>query len=44
MGCPSGQGHWEVHIRPVNATYSQIHGYMGGYDPTKGVTIRRLIE
>jgi hypothetical protein len=43
-GCPSGQGHWEVHIRPVNATYSQIHGYLGDYDPTKGITIRRLVE
>ena len=40
----NGHGHWEVHIQIVNATYSQINGYMGAYDPTKGVTIRRLIE
>jgi hypothetical protein len=40
----NGQGHWEVHIIPVDASYSQINGYSGAYDPSKGITIRRLVE
>jgi len=43
-GSCNGTGHWEVHIIPVDASYSQINGYSGEYDPDKGVTIRRLIE
>jgi hypothetical protein len=33
-----------VHVQIVNATYSQINGYMGAYDADKGVQIRRLVE
>jgi hypothetical protein len=40
----NGQGHWEVHVTAVNASYSQINGYSGAYDPLNGITIRRLIE
>jgi hypothetical protein len=43
-GSCNGHGHWEVHIIAVDASYSQINGYSGAYDPNSGITIRRLIE
>jgi hypothetical protein len=43
-GSCNGKGHWEVHIIPVDASYSQINGYSGAYDADKGITIRRLVE
>jgi len=43
-GSCNGLGHWEVHIIPVDASYSQINGYSGAYDPDNGITIRRLVE
>jgi hypothetical protein len=40
----NGTGHWEVHVVAVNASYSQINGYSGAFDPLNPITIRRLIE
>jgi hypothetical protein len=41
--CNTAQGHWEVTIQIVNASYSQIEGYLGAFVPG-GITGRRLIE
>ena len=42
--CNTAQGHWEVQIRIVNASYSQVEGYLGAFDPNSGITVRRLVE
>ncbi len=42
--CTSAKGHWEVSIRIVDAAYSQTAGFLGNYDPTSGILIRRLIQ
>jgi hypothetical protein len=42
--CNTAKGHWEVQIKIVNASYSQVEGYLGAYDPSSGITVRRLIE
>jgi Putative Flp pilus-assembly TadE/G-like len=42
--CRTGKGHWEVSITIADAAYSQTAGFLGTYDPTNGVIIRRLIE
>ena len=42
--CNGGKGHWEVHIDIVDAAYSQSAGFLGAYDPTSGILIRRLIQ
>jgi hypothetical protein len=42
--CSGGKGHWEVSIEIVDAAYSQTAGFLGNYDPTSGVLIRRLIQ
>ena len=43
-GSCSGKGHYEVQIQIADATYSQSEGFVGVYNPTSGVVIRRLIE
>jgi Putative Flp pilus-assembly TadE/G-like len=42
--CTGAKGHWEVSIRIVDAAYSQTAGFLGNYDPTSGILIRRLIQ
>jgi hypothetical protein len=42
--CTSAKGHWEVSIRIVDAAYSQTAGFLGNFDPTSGILIRRLIQ
>ena len=42
--CAGGKGHWEVNIKTVNASYSQINGYAGAFNPLNGIKVRRLIE
>jgi putative Flp pilus-assembly TadE/G-like protein len=42
--CGGGKGHWEVSIEIADAAYSQTAGFLGNFDPTSGVLIRRLIE
>ncbi|TMG01518.1 MAG: hypothetical protein E6I09_12325 [Chloroflexi bacterium] len=42
--CTSAKGHWEVTIRIVDAAYSQAAGFLGNFDPTSGILIRRLIQ
>jgi len=42
--CASGKGHWEVQIEIADAAYSQSAGFLGNYDPTSGVIVRRLIQ
>ncbi len=42
--CAGGKGHWEVSIEIADAAYSQSAGFLGNFDPTSGVFIRRLIE
>jgi hypothetical protein len=42
--CSGGKGHWEVSIEIADAAYSQTAGFLGNYDPTSGVLIRRLIQ
>jgi len=42
--CTSGKGHWEVSIEIADAAYSQSAGFLGNYDPTSGILVRRLIE
>ncbi|HEV8573760.1 MAG TPA: Tad domain-containing protein [Dehalococcoidia bacterium] len=42
--CSSGKGHWEVQIEIADAAYSQSAGFLGAYDPTSGIIIRRLIK
>jgi len=42
--CSGGKGHWEVHIDIADAAYSQSAGFLGAYDPTSGILIRRLVE
>ena len=41
--CNTAQGHWEVTVQMVNASYSQVEGYLGAYNPF-GITGRRLVE
>jgi len=41
--CSGALGHWEVTIQIVNASYSQMEGYLGAYTPF-GITGRRLVE
>jgi len=42
--CAGGKGHWEVSIEIADAAYSQSAGFLGNFDPTSGILIRRLIE
>ena len=42
--CGGGKGHWEVSINVADAAYSQTAGFLGNYDPTSGILIRRLIQ
>jgi len=42
--CNTAKGHWEVQIQIVNASYSQVEGYLGAFDPNSGITVRRLVE
>jgi hypothetical protein len=42
--CTGAKGHWEVQITMVDAVYSQAAGYLGAFDPTSAVTVRRLVE
>ena len=42
--CNGGKGHWEVSIEIADAAYSQTAGFLGNYDPTSGILIRRLIQ
>ena len=42
--CTGAKGHWEVQITMVDAIYSQAAGYLGAFDPSAAVTVRRLIE
>jgi Putative Flp pilus-assembly TadE/G-like len=42
--CSSGKGHWEVQIKIADAAYSDTAGFLGNYDPTSGVVVRRLIQ
>jgi len=42
--CAGGKGHWEVSIEIADAAYSQTAGFLGNYDPTSGILIRRLIQ
>ena len=42
--CAGAKGHWEVSIEIVDAAYSQSAGFLGNYDPTSGILVRRLIE
>jgi hypothetical protein len=42
--CAGGKGHWEVSIQIADAAYSQTAGFLGNFDPTSGILIRRLIE
>ena len=42
--CVSGKGHWEVSIRAVNASYSQVNGYAGAFNPLAGFKVRRLVQ
>jgi Putative Flp pilus-assembly TadE/G-like len=42
--CATGKGHWEVSIEIADAAYSQSAGFLGNFDPTSGILIRRLIE
>jgi hypothetical protein len=44
IDCSGGQGHWEVQIEIVEAAYSQAAGFLGAFDPTSGILIRRLVE
>ncbi len=40
----NGTGHWEVQISMVDAVYSQSAAYLGAYNPTSAVQIRRLVK
>ena len=42
--CNGGKGHWEVSIEIADAAYSQSAGFLGNFDPTSGILIRRLIQ
>jgi hypothetical protein len=42
--CSGGKGHWEVSIEIADAAYSQTAGFLGNFDPTSGILIRRLIQ
>ena len=42
--CTGGKGHWEVSIDIADAAYSQAAGFLGAYDPTSGILVRRLIK
>jgi hypothetical protein len=44
VGDCTGKGYWEVQIDIVDAAYSQSAGFLGAYDPTSGILIRRLIQ
>lgn len=41
--CSTGKGHWEVQIQIADAAYSDTAGFLGNYNPTEGILIRRLI-
>lgn len=38
------KGHWEVQVEIVNASYSQVNGYLDAFNPLIGITVRRLVE
>ncbi len=40
----NGQGHWEVEVTIVDATYSQTGGFLDAFDPDSGIVVRRLVE
>jgi hypothetical protein len=40
----NGQGHYEVQVQIADATYSQVGGFLGAFDPASGIAIRRLVE
>ena len=42
--CNGGKGHWEVSIEVADAAYSQTAGFLGNFDATSGILIRRLIQ
>jgi hypothetical protein len=42
--CTGGKGHWEVDVTMVDAVYSQAAGFIGAFDPTSHVAVRRLIQ
>jgi hypothetical protein len=42
--CTGAKGHWEVQITMVDAVYSQAAGFMGAFDPSASIIVRRLIE
>jgi Putative Flp pilus-assembly TadE/G-like len=42
--CSTGKGHWEVSIEIADAAYSQSAAFLGNFDPTSGIRIRRLVE
>ena len=44
LNCSAGKGHWEVQIQIVDAAYSDTAGFLGNYNPTAGILIRRLIQ
>jgi hypothetical protein len=44
VGDCTGKGHWEVQIDIADAAYSQSAGFLGNYDPTSGILLRRLVE
>ncbi len=43
FNCQSAKGHWEVQIQIVNASYSQVEGFLDAFNPA-GITVLRLIE
>ena len=44
LNCSAGKGHWEVQIQIADAVYSDTAGFLGNYNPTAGILIRRLIQ
>jgi hypothetical protein len=44
VGDCTGKGHWEVQIDIADAAYSQSAGFLGNYDPTSGILLRRLVQ
>jgi hypothetical protein len=40
----NGQGHYEVQVRMVDASYSQSAGFLGAFDADGGPVMRKLIE
>jgi Flp pilus assembly protein TadG len=43
-GSCGGQGHYEVQVTIVDATYSQANGFLGAYNANVGLKARKLIE